>query len=274
MTQLTATATDFDRTLALVPSRARPGEFTVELDAGWSSLVGIHGGYMSALSVAGAEAAAGPDRSVRTVTTSFLRTGRPGPATVTVDVVRSGRSITTATADLVQDGRTLVTSRLTLVTDRSGVEWSSQRTIDVLPLEDCVPIDSEVGHFDRADGRLDPRSLPFTGGPHAKVSGYMRPLEPRVVDAAWLTMASDWFPPPAFVRLSPPTGGISIDLTTHVHRPGITLAPDEWLVAEFTVADSTGGLAVEHGRITLADGTLVAESMQTRLTAHSPAAQG
>ena len=31
--------------------RISPGEFAVELDTGWSSLVGIHGGYMSALTV-------------------------------------------------------------------------------------------------------------------------------------------------------------------------------------------------------------------------------
>lgn len=80
-------------------------------------------------------------------------------------------------------------------------------------------------------------------------------------------MAGDWFPPPAFVRLAPPTGGVSIDLAIHVHRPGLVLAEDEWLVAEFAIDNSIGGLAVEHGRITQSDGTVVAESSQTRLTA-------
>lgn len=267
MTQLSVGITDFDRTTALVADPDTPGEFAVELDGGWSSLVGIHGGYMSALTVKGAEAMAGPERTVRTVTTSFLRTGRPGPATVSVRTVRRGRSLSTTTADLVQDGHTLVTSRLTLLTDRRGVEWRASSPIAVLPLDQCVRIDSQVGHFDQADGRIDPRRLPFTGGAQAKVSGYIRPLQPRVIDAAWLTMASDWFPPPAFVRLAPPTGGVSIDLTTHLHRPGLVLAEEEWLVAEFAIADSTGGLAVEHGRITQSDGTVVAESFQTRLSA-------
>jgi acyl-CoA thioesterase len=271
MTQLT-TLTDFDRTIALVAT-AQAGEFDVELDPGWSSLVGIHGGYMSALTVAAAETLAGADRTVRTITTSSLRTGRPGPATVAGDIVRSGRTITTATAQVAQAGKTLLTSRLTLVTAQHGVEWNEPAAIDVLPIEQCIAIDSEVGHFDMADGRLDPRSVPFTDGERAKVSGYVRPLEPRVVDSAWLAMASDWFPPPAFVRLAPPTGGVSIDLTTHIHRPGLTLGDDEWLLAEFAVDNSTGGLAVEHGRITLADGTVVAESMQTRLTSQRAASQ-
>jgi acyl-CoA thioesterase len=267
MTQLSAAVTDFDRTAALVADPDRPGAFDVRLDDGWSSLVGIHGGYMAALTVRGAEAVAGADRTARTVTTSFLRTGRPGPATVVVSVVRTGRSLTTAAADLVQDGKILVTSRVTLLADRNGVEWAGTTPIDVLPFKDCIRIDSEVGHFDQADGRIDPRSVPFTDGPQARVSGYIRPLETRAIDPAWLAMASDWFPPPAFVRLAPPTGGVSIDLTTHFHRPGLLLDDDEWLVAEFAIENSTGGLAVEHGRIAQRDGSVVAESFQTRLTA-------
>jgi acyl-CoA thioesterase len=267
MTQLSADLTTFDRTTTLVAGPYEPGRFGVVLDDGWSSLVGIHGGYLSALTVKGAEAVAGIDRPVRTVTTSFLRTGRPGPAEVVVRTIRAGRTVSTVTADVVQESKILVTSRLTLLTERTGVEWTAPQPIDVLPLDECVDFSTDVGHFDQAIGRLDPRRMPFSDGPQARVSGYIRPLEPRVIDPAWLAMASDWFPPPAFVRLAPPTGGVSIDLTTHVHRPGLHLADDEWLVADFAIDDSTGGLAVEHGRITLPDGTIVAESLQTRLTA-------
>ena len=80
MTQLTgsATVTEFDRTTALIPIEDRPGEFLVDLDAGWSSLVGVHGGYMCALAVRAAEAMA-PGREMRTMSTSFLRTGQRGP---------------------------------------------------------------------------------------------------------------------------------------------------------------------------------------------------
>ena len=97
----------------------------------------------------------------------------------------------------------------------------------------------------------------------------MRPLEARPLDAAWLVMAADCFPPPAFARAEPPTGGMSIDLTVHVHRSGFALASDAWLAGCFEIHDSTGGLAVERGRITHMDGTVVAESFHTRLTAQS-----
>lgn len=260
-------ASDFDRTTQLTPVPGSPGDFSVELDDGWSSLVGVHGGYMCAIAVRGAEASA-PGRSVRTLTTSFLRTAQVGPATLSVREVRSGRTMTTAVADLVQDGRHLITSRLTLLTDQTGVEWAAPVPHDLPTLEECVAMDAgRVSHFDRVDGLLDPGSLPFSAGPRAIVRGYVRPLEGRAVDPPWLAMATDWFPPPAFVRLEPPTGGVSIDLTTHIHRPHLALDEDEWLTGSFEITTSGGGLAVEHGQIATRDGFLVAESFQTRLTA-------
>src|SRR3954464_8766500 len=99
-----AAPTDFDRTTALIPVEARRGEFLVDLDAGWSSLVGVHGGYMCALAVRAGESMA-PGREMLTMSTSFLRTGRVGPATLTVREVRQGRTITTMVAELVQDDK-------------------------------------------------------------------------------------------------------------------------------------------------------------------------
>lgn len=56
-------------------------------------------------------------------------------------------------------------------------------------------------------------------------------------------------------------------MTTHVHRHHLELGPDEWLKASFEIEQSSGGLAVEHGIIVAPDGSLLAESFQTRLTA-------
>ena len=267
MTQLTSLfPTDFDRTTALLEVEGRPGEFAVELDGGWSSLVGVHGGYMSALAVRAAESLA-PDRVVRTTSTSFLRAGHVGHAALTVREVRRGGSMTTMVAELAQDDQLLHVTRLTLMTERSGVEWGEPRPADLPPPADCVPFSppAHVVNFGRFELRFDPDRPPFSG-PRAEIAGYVRPLEPRPVDAAWLVMASDCFPPPAFARTERPIGGMSIDMTVHVHRCGFLLPDDDWLVGRFEIADSVNGLAVEHGRITRTDGSVVAESFQTRLT--------
>lgn len=262
---LAAPSTEFDRHLHLGADPGEVGVFAIDLPDAWSALVGIHGGYLTSLAVRAAELTIA-ERSARTLTTSFLRPARPGPAELRVTEQRRGRSISTATVELVQDGRPVTITRLTLVSDQVGIEWRPAEPIPLPPPDECVPIAPRTPslHFDRAQALLDPSSLPFTDGPRAMVRGYLRPLEPRPIDAAWLAMASDWFPPPAFVRLEPPVGGISVDLTTHVHHTLPTLTEDEWLTAAFEITTSSGGMATEHGRIATVDGHVLAESFQTR----------
>ena len=176
---------------------------------------------MCALAVRAAESMA-PGREMRTMSTSFLRTGQVGPATLTVREVRQGRTITTMVAELVQDDEVLIVSRLTLMAARSGVEWRERWPLELPPPADCVPFEppAHVVSFGRFELRFDPERMPFAGD-RAHIGGYVRPLEARPVDAAWLVMAADCFPPPAFARVEPPTGGMSIDLTVHVHRSGL-----------------------------------------------------
>ncbi len=268
MTELALATTEFDRTTAVTPSGQSPGWYDVDLSDRWLSLVGIHGGYQAAISVQAATAAV-PGRPVRTLSTSFVRSGRPGTANLRVQELRRGRTASTVTAELWQKGELLTSTRLTLIeAGADGVAWAARMPVDLPAPDDCQPVvpPNRVEHFERVDGRLDPATIPFTGGDQARIAGWFRPLEPRPIDAAWLAMASDWFPPPAFVRIDPPTGGISVDLTTHIHRPIADLG-DDWLAGTFEITESAGGLAVEHGRITTADGLVVAESFHTRLTA-------
>ena len=175
MTQLTepVVVTEFDRTTAARPLAARPGEFLVDLDAGWSSLVGVHGGYMCALAVRAAESMA-PGREMRTMSASFLRTGQVGPATLTVREVRQGRTITTMVAELVQDDKVLIVSRLTLMGARSGVEWREQWPLELPPPRDCVPFvpPAHVVSFGRFELRFDPQRMPFAGD-RAHIGGYV-----------------------------------------------------------------------------------------------------
>ena len=92
-------------------------------------------------------------------------------------------------------------------------------------------------------------------GPRARVAGYMRPIEPRPIDAPWLGMALDWFPPASFSRVDPPVGGISISYTIHIHRTLDHLGDDEWLGGVFHADISAGGIALEKGLITDPAGT-------------------
>lgn len=271
-TRQTSPMTRFDDTIELqpVPSASRDGSwrFEIDLDPSWSSLIGIHGGYMAAVSTRAVELVA-ERRSVRTVTTSFLRPGRVGSAEVAVETVRNGRSLSTFAVTLSQEGRTLVTSRITAVVPVDGESWETPSPVVLPARADCAPLVPPEGvrHFEQATAVLDPAFTPFGHGPVARVRGYVRPVEARPIDTAWLVMILDWFPPSPFTRNDPPTGGVSIDYTVHVHRTVDALPDDDWLTGSFQADQSTDGLALEHGTIRDPEGRALAESFHTRWTA-------
>ena len=95
----------------------------------------------------------------------------------------------------------------------------------------------------------------------------MRPIESRAIDAAWLAMALDWFPPASFTRIDPPAGGISVTYSIHVHHTLECLDDGAWLGGMFDVDISADGIALEKGLISDPSGRILAESFHTRWTA-------
>ncbi|MEP7201819.1 MAG: thioesterase family protein [Ilumatobacteraceae bacterium] len=259
----------FDATTMLVPDRANAGRFTAQLDPLWASLVGVHGGYLAAVAIKAAEIVVGVDRPIRTATTSYLRPGEIGQADVGVEVVRQGRAISNLTVTLSQRSRAIVICHVTAASAVASSSWETIRELDLPPIERCIPIQPPpgIGHFDHGVAMLDPTDLPFAHGPRARVAGYMQPIEPRAIDAPWLGMALDWFPPSSFSRVDPPVGGISISYTIHIHRTLDHLAEGEWLGGVFHADISSEGIALEKGLITDPDGRILAESFHTRWTA-------
>jgi len=260
------TATHFDRTLAVRPSNeSEAGRFDVELDETWASLRGVHGGYMTALAVRAAELEA-PGRAVRTIATTFLRPAEVGPAVLHVEQLRSGRSFSTVAVELSQQNRPITNTRITLLGETPGRNWSDSVLDRPAPRERCVPFTPppSVRHFGQAELLLDPATIPVGDGSPARIAGYVRPLEVRPVDAAWLAVIGDYFPPSPFRRFDPPIGGVSIDYTVHIHE-----LPDpevDWLEGVFTARTSVGGIALERGTLALPGGALVAETFHTRWT--------
>jgi acyl-CoA thioesterase len=271
-TNLASAATHFDRTtdvhLLDDEDEFRTGTFRfgVDLDESWASLRGVHGGYVTSLTARAAEAIF-PDRDVRTVAASFLRPTEVGPAEIAVDVVRSGRSFGTLMAIVRQGGRDVMASRVTMLAATGGAGWSQPVLDRPAPLAECVDFTPppEIRHFAQADLRVDPATLPTGDADDARIAGHVRPKEIRPIDAAWLVMIGDWFPPSPFRRLTPPTGGVSIDYTVHVHQT-LPPTPDLWLEGVFHADRNVDGIALEHGVLCLPGGVAVAETFHTRWT--------
>jgi acyl-CoA thioesterase len=277
----TTAATHFDRTSELQPltSDTRAPSFAVELPDEWSSLHGVHGGYLASLAVRAVQSVA-PTRAVRTATTTFLRPASVGPARFDVDVLRNGRSFTTVEVRVVQAERLVATTRTTLLEPGQGPRWSQPIAGRPAPLGRSVPFTPPPGirHFEHADLRLDPATIPDATavgrGEIAdipRIAGHVRPLEGRPIDAPWLVMIGDWFPPSPFRRLAPPAGGVSIDYTIHIHRLpepcDRAIRDDErWLEGVFISAQSSGMIALERGVLSGPDGVPIAETFHTRYT--------
>jgi acyl-CoA thioesterase len=279
--RMVTTATGFDETVRVTLRAAAevpvgPGAvstYDVVLAENWASLRGVHGGFMTALAVRAAEAAA-PGRALRTITTSFLRPADVGEAVIEAEVVRHGRSLTTIATRLRQGGRTVTTSRATLLAasaDAPEREWSEKVTDRPAPRDLCVSFTPPpmIRHFDNAELLVDPATIPLSDGSDARVAGHVRPRDGREIDAAWLVMIGDWFPPSPFRRFEPPIGGVSIDYTVHVHRTPTrdgehTTTP--WIEGVFVASDGCDGIALERGVLSDAEGFRLAETFHTRWT--------
>ena len=260
--------TTFDQTTALPFDPKSPDRLAVNLPDAWGSLVGVHGGFVTALTVRSVAPRLGTHR-VRTVSTSFLRPVTVGAAELTITTLRSGRSLSTYEVALHQSGRLATTTRITAATPTTGTEWDHAKPLPVPSPADCLVVPGPPGirHLDHAEGRLDPAHLPLTRSDEAVLQGHVRPVEPRPIDDAWLVMVLDYFPPAAWTKVDPPTGGVSVDYTVHIHRTlPEPLAPDDWLAVTFRADVSTAGLSLEHGAVAAPDSSLLAESFHTRWT--------
>ena len=151
--------------------------------------------------------------------------------------------------------------------------WEGPRFSDVPPAAprppDAIRLDEQprVTHLANARTWIHPSTLPLAGAPRAEWLAWGRPHGDHPVDAAWLTMYADYFPPAVFARLSAPVRAVSIEYSLQIHRPDLPLqlGPDEALAARHHAFHSAGGFAVEDGVLHAPDGTVVATSRQTRL---------
>jgi acyl-CoA thioesterase len=248
------------------------GRWRGELSERWSSLVGIHGGYVAAVAArAIAEAVADPDRPLRTLSAQFLRSPRPGPVEVDVTVERRGRSLVFTSARVHQGDRSLVLVRGTSAGAADGLTYDDHRD---RPVAATPPAGAErflteslVRHFEQVEVVMDPEVVPFSGRGPARLAAWLRPLGGEAIDTAWLVMAGDVLPPASFARTTGPTRAATLDYSVHLPLadPGVAVAPGQHVFLECRSPLAADGMAVEDGALWGPDGTVLAVTHQTRL---------
>lgn len=205
---------EFDVATAIRPS-ATPGTYDVDIDAGFTVGPKPNGGYLLATIARAAGNALGladsAHRDALAATAHFLWAPDPGPATVEVDVLRTGRSASQVRATMVQGDRRCVDVTFTMGTlPEAGTEpvWSSVVPFDVAPYDQCIRVPADppgnafkVSIMERSDLRLDPAVLSFAAGKpsgRGELRGWISLADDRPIDPLALLFFLDALPPATF----------------------------------------------------------------------------
>jgi acyl-coenzyme A thioesterase PaaI-like protein len=243
--------------------------YEADLAASWSSLSGIHGGYLAAVAArAMTEAVADRQLALRTLTATFLRRTDVGSATVAVEVLRDGRALTTLRAAVEQGEATTAVFHGTFAAALDGPAFQRPSLARPDPAHRRrFEAPERVRHFDNLVIDLDRRWYPFDGGPVARLAGWLTPRTPRPIDSPWLVMAADVLPPATFVTSTQPAGGMTLDYAITILADPADVT-DQTLVIACESELAAAGMAVE--RCVLWSGEdVVATATQTRFTART-----
>ena len=246
------------------------GTYRAQLTDRWNALGGRpNGGYVLGACIrALGDAIAVPDPLA--VSAFFLRPAAPGPASITTEVARRGRRVSTGEVRLVQDGREVLRTMASF----TDLAQSTGRTVLLAPPPDLPGVDDatdllggrsipDVTIVDRYDYRVAAMPGWVQGKPtgDASMQFWLRFHDERPVDTLGLVAMVDaaW---PAVLELGE-AGSSTVELTVHVRaRPRAG-----WLACRVTTRYVLGGYHEEDFEIWDREGRLVAQSRQLALLA-------
>lgn len=206
---------------------AKDGALEAELDAGWAIGDKLHGGYLMAVLGRAVETRAEHPHLVA-MTTTFLRPPVAGRATVTVELLRAGRTAGQYRARLEQDGQPCAEALVTQGVLDSSAPWWGRAEPPALPPEDeCMLLPSQapgtpfpVPLLDIVEHRLDPAVLGFAVGRpsrQGRTAGWMRFASNEDWDPLSLLIAADPAPPIS-LTLGLTSWAPTLSLTAYVRR--------------------------------------------------------
>jgi acyl-CoA thioesterase len=246
--------------------------YQASLSSTWASMIGIHGGYVAAITAEAIAQTLDPDRTLRSLDTQFIRPPKPGRLDVTVEIINSGRTTTFARATAVQNDKPVLTTTAVAGTDRDGLHFDellrpANAATQPPPTTPRFTGPEPGLHFEQLDFRLEPGLTIFGSHHKARVAGWLRPLEPSTpVTIPWLICAADFMPPSMVFRTDKPVQAASIDFTVQILQHPTTLVPQgAYIYLETQATVSTQGYTVEDGTLWAPDGTILATSRQLRL---------
>lgn len=266
-------ASEFDRGIAL--RRRAEGVYDGHLDGGWRIGAAINGGFLLAAAANALRDTFSDEAHPDPITISayYLSAATHGPASLTTEVVRRGRTMSTGTVSLAQDvdGEPVERVRaLATYGDLTALPGDVHTTAvepDLPDVEQCIGSDlapedfrSSAPLLDRFDLRLDPATVGWAVGKptgQGLIQGWLRMADGREPDALSLLLALDALPPVTF-DLGMFGWTPTLELSVHLRaRP----APG-WLAVTHRTRNFAGGLLEEDAEVWDSTGRLVAQSRQ------------
>ena len=280
----------FDDDTRLHP--AGSNSWTGQVDPSWNIGTNPNGGYLLALAVSALRRAAPQHPDPLSITVHYLRPGLAGqPCQVDTQIVRTGRTLSTARATLLQDGSprlevlaALGSLEATANTAPGGnaaapgsVAASGGPAVDSPPVlaidppaipspDECLARSGDeqgvmLPIMQRLDIRLHPAEARAGAVGKPQVSGWIRFRDGRPPDTLASLLFVDAFPPSVFGLLGTVGWVPTVELTVHLRRrpaPG-------WMLGQFRTRDMLDGRIIEDGTLWDSQGNLVAQSRQLAL---------
>ena len=254
---------EFDFDTAVTP--LRDGVWTADVSSRWNIGTIPNGGYLMAIALSAVESAvAHPDPMTATV--HFLgRVASGEPATIEVEVLREGRTLSTACARLLQNGR----ERLRLLATYGDLDASEGPTLitatppPMPPPAECIGYSLEEATMEiqkRFDIRLEPGVAGGAMGHpvgRPEVGGWIRFADGREPDLKSLALFADALPP-TVLNIERFGWVPTIELTIHFRAKPAPGFLRTWFASRFLVESHVE----EDGEIWDSEGNLVALSRQ------------
>jgi acyl-coenzyme A thioesterase PaaI-like protein len=241
-------------------SGSAEGEFTADIHPEWTVGGKPNGGYLLAM-MARAATTVAPHDYVTAASAHFLHSPNPGPAAITAEVLRAGRSASQVRCRLLQDGKACVEA-LTMVSslDPDAVPFWDKGVPkpSTASFEESVRLNPDlefpVAIMHQVEVRLDPEFAAFTRGEasgRGELQGWLSLPEDESFDPYSLLYAVDSYPP-ATLDIQRSGWVPSLELTIYVRAlpaPGPVRVLQKAMLIEAQRVDETCFVWDSRGRL-------------------------
>jgi acyl-CoA thioesterase len=260
---------EFGRETAVTP--AGDGNWTTELSTNWNIGDSANGGYaLTSVLRAARDIGAHPDPI--SVTTHFLRPVQGGGrGHVSVELIRTGRSVSVATGTLHQAGADRLVVNAVFGDVGAAAADADAPAIEpepstIPPPDRCIDRTEllqgvELPIAGRVDVRIAPERAVAGASSEAVMEGWIRLADGTPPSTMTLPLFADAFPPSLFAKFGRVGWVPTIELTVHARRR----PADGWCQARFECDDLVDGRMIETGTLWDSTRRVVARSRQLGL---------